>query len=126
MAKNSSTANGRSRRGTVTSLPKNKRKTSRRSTLPAVPPISVLIVEGAFPPLFFLFSLSRVLHILILSLFLADNPINQTILSVFMRKKGISYKVAKDGEQAVQMWKKGNFHLVLVRLLLPLFLSSQD
>lgn len=34
---------------------------------------------------------------------------------MFMKKKGISYKVAKDGEQAVQMWKKGNFHLVLVR-----------
>lgn len=49
----------------------------------------------------------------------ADNPINQTILSMFMKKKGISYKVAKDGEQAVQMWKKGNFHLVLVRALDP-------
>lgn len=45
----------------------------------------------------------------------ADNPINQTILSVFMKKKGITYKVAKDGQQAVDMWKKGNFHLVLVR-----------
>ncbi|GAA6031110.1 hypothetical protein JCM8097_004008 [Rhodosporidiobolus ruineniae] len=82
-----------SRRGTVTSIPKAKRKPSRRGTLPAVPPISVLIVE--------------------------DNPINQTILSVFMKKKGISYKVAKDGEQAVQMWKKGNFHLVLMDIQLP-------
>ncbi|GAA5938111.1 hypothetical protein JCM10213_000834 [Rhodosporidiobolus nylandii] len=81
------------RRGTVTSIPKNRRRSSRRATLPAVPPISVLIVE--------------------------DNPINQTILSVFMKKKGISYKVAKDGEQAVQMWKKGNFHLVLMDIQLP-------
>ncbi|GAA6012150.1 hypothetical protein JCM10207_005149 [Rhodosporidiobolus poonsookiae] len=81
------------RRGTITSIPKNKRRASRRATLPAVPPISVLIVE--------------------------DNPINQTILSVFMKKKGISYKVAKDGEQAVQMWKKGNFHLVLMDIQLP-------
>lgn len=60
MAKNYSKAASpgglRSRRGTVTSLPKNKRKTSRRSTLPAVPPISVLIVEGAFlSPLLLLF-----------------------------------------------------------------------
>ncbi|GAA5823593.1 hypothetical protein JCM11251_000690 [Rhodosporidiobolus azoricus] len=89
----SPTAGRTSRRGTVTALPKNKRKSSRRGTLPAVPPISVLIVE--------------------------DNPINQTILSVFMRKKGISFKVAKDGEQAVQMWKKGNFHLVLMDIQLP-------
>ncbi|GJN89733.1 hypothetical protein Rhopal_002722-T1 [Rhodotorula paludigena] len=73
--------------------PKARRRSSRRGTLPAVPPISVLIVE--------------------------DNPINQTILSMFMKKKGISYKVAKDGEQAVQMWKKGNFHLVLMDIQLP-------
>ncbi|GAA5907118.1 hypothetical protein JCM6882_005173 [Rhodosporidiobolus microsporus] len=89
----SPTAGRTSRRGTVTALPKTKRRSSRRGTLPAVPPISVLIVE--------------------------DNPINQTILSVFMRKKGISFKVAKDGEQAVQMWKKGNFHLVLMDIQLP-------
>ena len=33
-----------------------------------------------------------------------------------MKKKGIKYAVAKDGEEAVQKWKTGNFHLVLVRL----------
>ena len=36
---------------------------------------------------------------------------------VVMKKKGITYKVAKDGQQAVDMWKKGNFHLVLVSLV---------
>lgn len=46
----------------------------------------------------------------------ADNPINQTILSMFMKKKGIKYAVAKDGEEAVQKWKAGDFHLVLVSL----------
>lgn len=46
-----------------------------------------------------------------------DNPINQTILSMFMKKKGIKYAVAKDGEEAVQKWKTGSFHLVLVRCL---------
>ncbi|GAA6046474.1 hypothetical protein JCM3770_004940 [Rhodotorula araucariae] len=83
----------RNRSVTAPVLPKNRRRSSRKGTLPAVPPISVLIVE--------------------------DNPINQTILSMFMKKKGISYKVAKDGEQAVQMWKKGNFHLVLMDIQLP-------
>jgi DNA-binding response OmpR family regulator len=33
---------------------------------------------------------------------------------MFMKKKGIKYAVAKDGEEAVQKWKAGSFHLVLV------------
>ncbi|KAJ8294510.1 Response regulator mcs4 [Rhodotorula toruloides] len=86
-------AKARTRSSTMVSMPKNKRRTSRKSTIIGVPPISVLIVE--------------------------DNPINQTILIGFMRKKGISFKVAKDGEQAVEMWKKGNFHLVLMDIQLP-------
>ncbi|GAA5920019.1 hypothetical protein JCM1841_000381 [Sporobolomyces salmonicolor] len=83
----------RSRTATVTSMPKNKRKVSRKSTLPTVPPIRVLIVE--------------------------DNPINQTILSMFMKKQGIKFEVAKDGEQAVEKWQKGNYHLVLMDIQLP-------
>lgn len=35
---------------------------------------------------------------------------------MFMKKKGIKYAVAKDGEEAVQKWKAGDFHLVLVSL----------
>ena len=45
---------------------------------------------------------------------LTDNPINQTILSTFMKRKGIRYAVAKDGQEAVDKWKAGAFHLVLV------------
>ena len=44
----------------------------------------------------------------------ADNPINQTILTTFMKKKKIKYDVAKNGEEAVQKWKLGTFHLILV------------
>lgn len=43
-----------------------------------------------------------------------DNPINQTILSTFMKKKKIKYDVAKNGEEAVEKWKSGAFHLILV------------
>lgn len=46
----------------------------------------------------------------------SDNPINQTILSTFMRKKKIKYDVAKNGEEAVQKWRSGGFHLILVGL----------
>ena len=42
-----------------------------------------------------------------------DNPINQTILSTFMKKKKIKYDVAKNGEEAVQKWRSGGFHLIL-------------
>ncbi|RKP24934.1 CheY-like superfamily, partial [Syncephalis pseudoplumigaleata] len=58
-----------------------------------VPPIKVLIVE--------------------------DNPINQTILSTFLRKRKIEYAVASDGREAVEKWKNGGFHLVLMDIQLP-------
>ncbi|KAI9596385.1 hypothetical protein BDF19DRAFT_421910 [Syncephalis fuscata] len=57
------------------------------------PPIKVLIVE--------------------------DNPINQTILSTFLRKRKIEYAVASDGQEAVDMWKQGGFHIVLMDIQLP-------
>ncbi|TFK56253.1 hypothetical protein OE88DRAFT_1652915 [Heliocybe sulcata] len=58
-----------------------------------VPPISVLIVD--------------------------DNPINQTILSTFMRKKKIKYGVAQNGEEAVEKWRTGGFHLILMDIQMP-------
>ncbi|KDQ12708.1 hypothetical protein BOTBODRAFT_56522 [Botryobasidium botryosum FD-172 SS1] len=59
-----------------------------------VPPINVLIVE--------------------------DNPINQTILATFMKKKKIRYGVAKDGREAVDKWKTGGFHLILMDIQMPI------
>jgi osomolarity two-component system, response regulator SSK1 len=43
-----------------------------------------------------------------------DNPINQTILSTFMKKKKIKYDVASNGAEAVEKWRTGEFHLILV------------
>jgi osomolarity two-component system, response regulator SSK1 len=45
---------------------------------------------------------------------LLDNPINQTILSTFMKKKKIKYDVASNGAEAVEKWRTGEFHLILV------------
>ena len=53
-----------------------------------------------------------------------DNPINQTLLSTFMRKKKIKYDVAKNGEEAVEKWRSGRFHLILVRLARPKVLQA--
>ncbi|KIM34787.1 hypothetical protein M413DRAFT_80030 [Hebeloma cylindrosporum] len=58
-----------------------------------VPPISVLIVD--------------------------DNPINQTILSTFMRRKKIKYDLASNGHEAVQKWRTGGFHLILMDIQMP-------
>lgn len=65
-----------------------------------VPPINVLIVE--------------------------DNPINQNILSMFLRKKKIKHQTAKDGLEAVQKWQSGNFHLILVSALSSMSLLARS
>ncbi|TBU49058.1 hypothetical protein BD309DRAFT_1034962 [Dichomitus squalens] len=69
------------------------KKGARNGEPNIVPPISVLIVD--------------------------DNPINQTILSTFMKKKKIKYDVAKNGEEAVQKWHSGGFHLILMDIQMP-------
>lgn len=75
-----------------------------------VPPISVLIVEG---------ELCLSLHLLSsFNLHYLDNAINQTILSTFMRRNKIKYEVAWNGREAVEKWRNGNFHLILVILQL--------
>lgn len=43
-----------------------------------------------------------------------DNPINQKILSTFMRRKKIRFEVANNGREAVEKWRTGGFHLILV------------
>ncbi|KAJ3915933.1 hypothetical protein F5877DRAFT_47627 [Lentinula edodes] len=60
-----------------------------------VPPISVLIVD------------------------VTDNPINRTILSTFMKKNKIKYDVASNGKEAVEKWKTGEFHLILMDIQMP-------
>ncbi|CAO3651311.1 unnamed protein product [Cunninghamella echinulata] len=70
-----------------------KKKDKNKHTPWWSPPINVLIVE--------------------------DNMINQAILSTWMKKHKIKYEVASDGKQAVEKWKKGGFHLILMDIQLP-------
>ncbi|KAH8829754.1 hypothetical protein DL96DRAFT_902400 [Flagelloscypha sp. PMI_526] len=58
-----------------------------------IPPISVLIVE--------------------------DNPVNRGLLAKFMKQKKIKYETAVNGEEAVQKWSSGAFHLVLMDIEMP-------
>lgn len=76
----------------VTNKPKEKSlKTSAFEKV--LPSISVLVVE--------------------------DNAINQAILGAFLRKHKIHYQIAKNGQEAVDKWRKGGFHLVLMDIQLP-------
>ncbi|WAR62744.1 hypothetical protein PtB15_15B331 [Puccinia triticina] len=89
-------ANNRRRASAGDSMMANRlgrRRVSRKPTTALVPPINVLIVE--------------------------DNRINQTILTTFMRKKSVKFDVAMNGQEAVDKWRTGSFHLVLMDLQLP-------
>jgi osomolarity two-component system response regulator SSK1 len=92
--------------------PQDKDSYNKKGKAPAdgniVPPISVLIVDGVVAFVLFFLSLRA------LTIFFVDNPINQTILSTFMKKKKITYQLASNGQEAVEKWRTGQFHLILV------------
>ncbi|KAL4884175.1 hypothetical protein BJY04DRAFT_215605 [Aspergillus karnatakaensis] len=79
-----------------------KKKANKASTLSGafggliegtVPPINVLIVE--------------------------DNVINQKLLEAFMKRLSVRWKCAANGQEAVNKWREGGFHLVLMDIQLP-------
>lgn len=70
------------------------------------PPINVLIVEGK--------DILLLKGLTILTYHCLDNMINQAILSTWMKKHKIKCSVASNGQEAVERWKGGGFHLVLV------------
>ncbi|WFD45160.1 hypothetical protein MPSI1_003838 [Malassezia psittaci] len=69
----------------------HRRKIALRNDF--LPPVKVLVVE--------------------------DNVINQRILSTFLRKRKIKHEIAKDGREAVDKWRYGDFHLILMDIQLP-------
>ncbi|GJJ76361.1 osomolarity two-component system, response regulator SSK1 [Entomortierella parvispora] len=52
-------------------------------------------------------------------LIVEDNKINQTILVKFMKQRKIKYEVACNGREAVDKWRVGGFHLVLMDIQMP-------
>ncbi|PVG00571.1 hypothetical protein CPB86DRAFT_701206 [Serendipita vermifera] len=93
-----STANSVFERGPIVPKPSKPLKASivgAKVTKQAevVPPISVLIVE--------------------------DNSIQRTVLSTFMKNKHISYGIAVNGQDAVERWSNGDYHLVLMDIQMP-------
>ena len=78
---------------------RSKRKNNLTSPLPLglldgdVPPINVLIVE--------------------------DNIINLKLLEAFMKRLKVRWHTAMNGREAVNKWRGGGFHLVLMDIQLP-------
>jgi osomolarity two-component system response regulator SSK1 len=64
------------------------------------------LLEGVVPP--------------IVVLVVEDNMINQKILETFMKKRKIRCLTAKNGREAVDKWKKGGIHLVLMDIQMPI------
>ncbi|KAI3327159.1 CheY-like protein [Xylariaceae sp. AK1471] len=84
--------------------PSNRTKKNKRTietpTLPsglldtAVPPINILIVE--------------------------DNMINLRLLEAFVKRLKVRWQTAVNGREAVDKWRAGGFHLVLMDIQLPI------
>ncbi|KAJ3153503.1 ssk1 response regulator receiver [Geranomyces variabilis] len=64
-------------------------------------------------------SISALLFSRIKVLIAEDNPINQTILSTFLRKRGISAAVAANGQEAVLKFQQNVFHIILMDIIMP-------
>lgn len=79
---------------------KKAKKATEHPSLPtgmlngAVPPINVLIVE--------------------------DNIINLKLLEAFMKRLKVRWQTAMNGREAVNKWRTGGFHLVLMDIQLPI------
>lgn len=52
-------------------------------------------------------------------LIVEDNVINQKILETYLRKRKIRSSTANNGKEAIEKWKQGGFHLVLMDIQLP-------
>jgi signal transduction histidine kinase/ActR/RegA family two-component response regulator len=48
-----------------------------------------------------------------------DNPVNQRVATLLLQKAGLEHEVAKDGEQALEVWRKGSFDLILMDCRMP-------
>ncbi|KAL5332664.1 hypothetical protein BJX70DRAFT_383518 [Aspergillus crustosus] len=63
------------------------------------------LIEGTVPPI----------NVLIVE----DNVINQKLLEAFMKRLSVRWKCAANGQEAVNRWREGGFHLVLMDIQLP-------
>ncbi|KAF2430939.1 hypothetical protein EJ08DRAFT_588286 [Tothia fuscella] len=87
--------------------PRQGRKTRQKQVPdgPSLPP-GLTLLDTSMPPI----------NVLIVE----DNMINMKLLEQFVRRLGVRWHTAVNGREAVQRWRKGGFHLVLMDIQLPI------
>ncbi|KAI1339248.1 hypothetical protein F5Y15DRAFT_82819 [Xylariaceae sp. FL0016] len=78
------------------------KKTKKAIEHPSLPPG---MLDGAVPPI----------NVLIVE----DNIINLKLLEAFVKRLKVRWQTAMNGKEAVQKWRAGGFHLVLMDIQLP-------
>ncbi|KAL9010622.1 MAG: hypothetical protein Q9173_004458 [Seirophora scorigena] len=76
-----------------------------RKTANAAPNLPTGLLDGAVPPI----------NVLIVE----DNIINLKLLEAFMKRLKVRWHTAMNGREAVNKWRQGGFHLVLMDIQLP-------
>ena len=62
-------------------------------------------------------------------LIVEDNEVNQRLLASMLEKRGIAYAVARNGEEAVNQYRDGDFSLILMDCQMPIldgYQASQE
>ncbi|KAI4197589.1 MAG: hypothetical protein LQ350_005822 [Teloschistes chrysophthalmus] len=83
----------------------NKAFKRTRKTANTVPKLPAGLLDGAVPPI----------NVLIVE----DNIINLKLLEAFMKRLKVRFVSAMNGREAVNKWRQGGFHLVLMDIQLP-------
>ncbi|RDI86830.1 hypothetical protein Vi05172_g3116 [Venturia inaequalis] len=73
---------------------------------PSLPPALAALLDTSVPPI----------NVLIVE----DNMINMRLLEQFVRRLGVRWQTAVNGREAVDKWRQGGFHLVLMDIQLPI------
>ena len=90
--------------------PGQKPRRSKKITAPKEPSnatsLSAGLLDGTVPPI----------NVLIVE----DNVINLRLLEAFIKRLKVRWKTAVNGREAVNKWRAGGFHLVLMDIQLPI------
>lgn len=83
-----------------------QKQTAPETNGPTLPPALAALLDTSVPPI----------NVLIVE----DNMINMRLLEQFVRRLGVRWQTAVNGREAVDKWRQGGFHLVLMDIQLPI------
>ncbi|KAL2269363.1 hypothetical protein VTJ83DRAFT_1547 [Remersonia thermophila] len=91
-----------------TSSPRLQSRPKKKAAPPQseVPPLPAGMLSGGVPPI----------NVLIVE----DNDINLRLLEAFVKRLKVRWQTAVNGREAVNKWRSGGFHLVLMDIQLPI------